>query len=179
LDDPLRKAASALDRAFVAVTSGPVAEDALALPEVSHCSPLAPWTLLVRAIACFYRGDDESCRRQVDAIQPESAAARLVPAIQAALGGRAAAPLTAAGSALVSQMIGEPAALRRALEALDQSFASDRKDRTLKAIRAAVQECRQSSPGHLERLLQHISVRGAIARMDSEQDGGHGRTQPP
>lgn len=66
-------------------------------------------------------------------------------------------------------MTGAPAALRRALEALDQSFASDRKDRTLKAIRAAVQECRQSSPGQLDRLLQHISVRCAMAGLNQEQ----------
>jgi hypothetical protein len=39
IDDPLRKAASALDRAFVAVTSGAVGEDVLALPEVSHRAP--------------------------------------------------------------------------------------------------------------------------------------------
>ena len=169
LDDPLRKAASALDRALIAVTRGAVEEDAFALPEVSHRSPLAPWKLLVRAIACFYRGDDESCRRYAGAIQPDSAPARLVPAIQAALGDKVAAPLSTAASALVSRITGEPATLRRALDALDQSFASDRHDRTLKAIRAAVQECRQRSPEHLERLQQHISVRSAIAELDMNQ----------
>src|ERR1035437_7542580 len=42
-DHPLRKAASALQRAFLAVTGGPVGEEAVELPEVPHRSPLAPW----------------------------------------------------------------------------------------------------------------------------------------
>jgi hypothetical protein len=41
-DHPLRRAAAALEAAFVAVTSGPVANEALALPEISHRSALAP-----------------------------------------------------------------------------------------------------------------------------------------
>src|SRR5207244_3527290 len=141
-EDSLRKAACALERAFLAVTTGPVADDLLSLPEVSHRSPLAPWKLLVRAIAYFYRGDDESCRQSIGAIQPESAPARLVPAIRAMLGGKAGAPLTAVAAALVSRAGGNPAALRRALEALDHSFASENDDRILRAIRVALQECR-------------------------------------
>src|SRR5437879_4832170 len=87
-EHPLRKAASALQRAFLAVIGGPVGEEAVELPEVSHRSPLAPWKLLVRAIACFYRREDEACRRYLEAIKPEAAAARLVPAMQAMLGGK-------------------------------------------------------------------------------------------
>jgi molecular chaperone DnaK (HSP70) len=106
-EHPLRKAASALNRAFVDVTSGPVDESALALPEVSHRSPLAPWTLLVRAIACFYRGEDEPCRQYLDAITPESAPARLVPAIQAALGRATGTPLIAAAGEQARRALGQ------------------------------------------------------------------------
>lgn len=176
-EDPLRQAASALHQAFIAVTSGPVAEDALALPEVSHRSPLAPWKMLVRAIACFYRREDESCRSYLEAIRSDSAPARLVPAIQAMLGGKSSAPLNAASAALVSRTTRNPAALQSALETLDQSFASDNDSRILKAIRTVVQECRQNSPNFLERLKQHISVRGALADLDTDNvmaamDGG-------
>jgi len=165
-EDSLRKAACALERVFLAVTSGPVADDLLTLPEVSHRSPLAPWKLLVRAIAYFYRGDDESCRRYIGAIQPESAPARLVPAIQAMLGGKPGAPLTAAATALVSRAGGNPAALRSSLEALDHSFASENEGHILRAIRAALQECRQDSPGLVERLKQHISVRSMMGGLE-------------
>jgi hypothetical protein len=58
-DHELRRAAAALDRALIAATSGPVTDDALALPEVSRRSPLAPWKLITRAIAGFHRRDDE------------------------------------------------------------------------------------------------------------------------
>jgi len=51
----LRTGASALATAFQAVTSGPVEDGVLALPEVSRRSPLAPWKALIRAIASYYR----------------------------------------------------------------------------------------------------------------------------
>ena len=166
VDHPLRQAASALERAFVAATSGPIAEDTLALPEVSRRSPLAPWKMLVRAIASFYVGDEESCDRHLGAISPESAPARLVPAIQAMLRGEAAAPLTPAAAALKMRVTGNSTALRSALEALDQAFALGSKGRILKAIRPAVQACRQNSPSQLESLRQLISVRCAVADLE-------------
>src|SRR6266704_823543 len=130
-EHPLRKAASALQRAFLAVIEGPVGEEAVELPEVSHRSPLAPWKLLVRAIACFYRGEDEVCRRYLQAIKPESAPARLVPAMQAMLGGKPAG-LTAAAAALVSSTTSDPAALRKAIEALEGAFDSHKDGTILK-----------------------------------------------
>ena len=48
-DHSLRKAAAAVDMAFNLVTSGPVPDEAIALAEVSHRSPLAPWKALIRA----------------------------------------------------------------------------------------------------------------------------------
>ena len=167
-EHPLRKAASELQRAFLAVTGGPVGEDAVELPEVSHRSPLAPWKLLVRAIACFYRGEDEACRRYVAAIKPESAPARLVPAMQAMLGGKPAG-LTAAAAALVSSTTSDPAALRKALEALEGAFNSHKNGTILKGIREAVQACRETAPDWIERLKQHISVRSVLADVAMEK----------
>src|ERR1019366_4206250 len=172
-EHPLRKAACALQRAFLAVTGGPVGEEAVELPEVSRRSPLAPWKLLVRAIACFYRGEDEGCRRYLEAIQPEAAPARLVPAMQAMLGGKPAG-LTPAAQKLVSSTTSDPAVLRKALEALDGAFDSHAVDShnagsIFKAIREAVQACRETSPDQVEKLKQHISVRCELADVNAEK----------
>jgi hypothetical protein len=167
-DHPLRKAASALQRAFLAVTGGPVGEEAVELQEVSRRSPLAPWKLLVRAIACFYRGEDEACQRYLAAIQPESAPARLVPAMQAMLGGKQAR-LTPAATTLVSSTTSDPAVLRKALEALEGAFGAHKDGAILKAIREAVQACRETAPDQIERLKQHISVRSALADLTVEK----------
>jgi len=168
LEHPLRQAASALQRAFLAVTAGPVGAEAVELQEVSHRSPLAPWKLLVRAIACFYRGEDEACRRYLAAIQPESAPARLVPAMRAMLGGKPAG-LTPSAAALVSCITSDPAVLRKALEALDGAFDSHKEATILKGIREAVQACREDAPDQVERLKQHISVRSALAEVNIEK----------
>ncbi len=167
-EHPLRKAAAALQRALLAVTTGPVGEEAVELPEVSHRSPLAQWKLLVRAIACFYRGEDETCRRYLEAIKPEAAPARLVPAMQAMLGGKPAG-LTPAAATLVSSTTSDPAVLRKALEELDRAFGSHKSGTILKAIREAVQVCRETSPDQVERLKQHISVRSALADVSIEK----------
>jgi len=65
-DHALRGAAAAVVRAFEAVTQGPVADQQIALPEVSRRSPLADWKTLVRAIAYFYRSDDGPCRKLLE-----------------------------------------------------------------------------------------------------------------
>ncbi len=147
-EHPLRLAASALRAAFVAVTSGPVAVDALALPEVSHRSPLAPWKLLIRAIGCFYRNEDDACRDYLEAIKPESTPARLIPAIRAMLTGRPAAQLTPSSSVLAAACSSNFLALRTALEALDQAFNSEHESRILQARArkphsASHSQCRQ------------------------------------
>jgi len=169
-EHPLRQAASVLQRAFLAVTAGPVGEEAVELPEVSHRSPLASWKLLVRAIACLYRGEDEACRRYLEAIKPESAPARLVPAMQAMLATGEPAGLPPAAATLVSSVTSDPAVLRKALEALERAFRSDDENGPiLKAIREAVKTCRDAAPNQVERLKQHISVRCALADLSVEK----------
>ncbi len=162
----LRQAASALDRAFRMVTAGPVEDEIVRLPEVSRRSPLAPWKLLVRAIAGYYRGDLEACREQLDAIAADAAPARLVPALRTMLGDKNSATLSPAATALVQQVNGNPAALRRALEALDRAWTGDSQRAVLSATRTAVLECRQTAPGLGDRLKQHISVRCAVGGFD-------------
>ena len=62
-EHPLRVAAGAVVGALEAVTSGPVAAESLALPEISRMSPLAPWKMLLRAIHAFYGHQDELCEK--------------------------------------------------------------------------------------------------------------------
>lgn len=166
-EHPLRQAAASLHKAFEAVTSGPVPEEALVLPEVSRRSPLASWKMLIWAIAAFYRREDETCRRYLDAMKPESAPARLVPAIRFMLDGKSDERLQGAAAELVSQVTGNALEVRHALEKLDRAFASEEdENRILDTIRSAVQVCRRNAPAQLERLKQHISARAAAEFFD-------------
>jgi hypothetical protein len=169
-DHSLRTAAAALDRAFVAATSGFVTDEAIVLPEVSHRSPLGSWKLLVRAIAHLYRGEDDSCRECLDAIKPESVPARLIPAMHSMLGKKPAAPLAQVEAALVSRTTESSAALRNELEKLDQAFADDEdEDRILKLVRLAMQECRRILPDQVETLKRLIYVRGSMEAIEGER----------
>ena len=170
-DHPLHKAAFALQRTLIDVTSGPVADDDLALPEVSHRSPLASWKVLVRAVAAFYRDEDDICRQALDAIRPESAPARLVPAIRAMLDGKTNPSLTPAAKNLVSSATGDTAALKSALEALDRSFNDDDENRTIKAIRTALPAMRQYAPERFEEFKQRIVVRCMMDGFEPDEIG--------
>jgi hypothetical protein len=165
-DHPLRTAAATLAAAFDAVTSGPVDEEALALPDIPRRSPLAPWKLLIRAIGAFYRRDDEACRKSLHAIGPGVAAARLVSALRALLGEKM--PLQPAAAALVAQVTGGVEVLRETLRKLDRALDNRDQPRILALIRDAVSACRQGRPELLERLRQHISVRSMLAGLRAD-----------
>jgi tetratricopeptide (TPR) repeat protein len=169
-ENSLRQAAIALDRAFNLVTSGPVTEEQIALPEVTYRSPLAPWKLLIRAITCLHRGEDEACRECLAAIKPESVPSRLVPAMQAILGVKTAAALKPAEAVLVSRIGANLPDLRGALANLDQAFAEEEDEgRIFKAVRAAVRECQRGAPDRLGELKQIINVRGEVECLDNRR----------
>jgi tetratricopeptide (TPR) repeat protein len=169
----LRKAAAAIDTAFRVVTSGPVTDEQIALAEVSHRSPLAPWKLLIRAIACFYRDQDESCEECLAAIKPDSAPGRLVPAMRAMMGAKPAAKPSAhlkpAEAALVSRTCPSVGNLPKALEKLDRAFAHDAPAQIFNATRAAVRECMQSAPNLLPELRRTVCVAAGVACLDMER----------
>jgi len=156
---PLRQGAAAVVRAFEAVTRGPVTDEQMALPEVSHRSPLSDWKTVVRAIACFYRGDDSTCLKLLEAMDRESAAAKLAPALRALLDGGAGAGPTPAAGALLGAIRSDDSVLRRALLELDSALGDRSSKRLHEAIREAVSTCRRARPELLERLKQHISIR--------------------
>lgn len=174
----LRTGAAALHRAFVVVTSGPVADDDLELPEISRRSPLASWKLLVRAIASLHRAERDSCERSLQAIDPESVPGRLVPVLRAMLEDDTAAPSARDDARVVGtpRLLPPAVTLRAAmtrkaslvgeLEALDRAFVSGSRHGILKSIRSAIKACNRESPAQLDRLKQHISVRSAIADLE-------------
>jgi len=168
-DHPLRMAASALHRAFVAVTSGPVSEEALALPEVSRRSPLAAWKLLVRAIACLHRNEDEACRQYLELIKPDSVPGRLVPAMRKMVGVENPAGLSGPVATLISSITGPAKSLRQKLEELERAFADGKDSRILESIRSAVREYRAHAPGDVERLQQYNAVRCAVIDLDKDK----------
>lgn len=102
----LRVAAAALSKAFAAVTRGPVEDGALALPEVSRRSPLADWKRLIRAIAHFYRNEDDECLNLLRSIDPASVPARLLPSVEALVSGKL--PEGSGDEELVSPSAGTP-----------------------------------------------------------------------
>ena len=170
----LRRAAAALDVALTLVTSGPVTDEQIALPEVSHRSPLAPWKVLIRAIAHLYRGEPEACRESLALIKPESVPARLIPAMHAMVGVKPAGALKPAEAALVSHTTVELSGLRRALVDLDRALSEfeeedDDESRVIKMVRAAVRECQRSAPGRLEQLKQIVYIRASLAYLDLER----------
>jgi hypothetical protein len=166
---PLRAGAQALQRAFEAVTSGPAGDSDLLLSDVPRRGPLAPWKMLVRAIAYFYQRDDSACERCLQTIDPGSAPARLVPAIRAMLSQEFGESLDPASARLARQVGGNMRMLRSALESLDAAFASKKgRARISPAIHEAISACRSASPEMLDRLRQHISVRAAILDMPVE-----------
>ena len=158
-EHPLRAGAIRLQTSWEAVTAGPVEDDSLELPEISRRSPLAPWKMLVRAVASFYRADDAACERWLQLIDVESAPARLVPAIRAMIARDAPPGLKAATLSLATQVAGKTGSLRWALQALDTAFPSRKRNQIIPAIQQAVAACRAASPDLLVRLCQHIAVR--------------------
>ena len=163
VDHSLRQAAKAIETAFTAVTSGPVGEELLQLREVSHRSPLAPWKILIQAIGAMYRRDDEACRRLLDGIDPESAAARLKAAVDAMLSGRLPQGAPPAVSLLVERTGGGIERLRGMLAAADAALRNlkptQKRGPALALARDAIKAARQQSPKVATALEEQLLAR--------------------
>jgi hypothetical protein len=166
-DHPLRIAAATVADAFEAVTSGSVSDDQIALAEISRQHPLAPWKMLIRAIAAFYRHDDTACEKFAAAIDPTSAPARIGTALLHLLHPASAVALSV--SELAHRTGGQWAPLRAALKRLDSSFKSGRKKDILAQIKLAIYSCEGKDPKLLERLRQHIAVRAMMAEIPAPE----------
>jgi hypothetical protein len=162
----LRTAALALAAAFQAVTSGPVEDVVLALPEVSRRSPLASWKALARAIACYHRCEDEECGRWLQTIPIDSVPARLLPAFAAMLKTKPAVGTdpksSLAGEKLIAAAGNHGAALRFALTDLEDALQVKKGKRILDAARTAMAAADHCGAVTRERLRQHIAVRSGL-----------------
>jgi hypothetical protein len=169
-DHELRRQARAIACALEAVTSRPVSDTEVELPEVPRKSPLSPWKLLLRAIACFYRGEDEAAEAQLYALDKEAAPARLVPALRSMMrkSGESPEPGPRA-AALAAQVVGDPATLRETLAVLDRTLERRKKGAITAAIGQAIAACRRQRPELLDELRQEISVRTLSAGIGRAQ----------
>jgi hypothetical protein len=164
-EHPLRAAARALGETLAAVTSGPVAAEALALPEVSHRSPLAGYKLLIRAIAHFYRREDDAASRLLEAIDRETPPARLVAPLSAMIV-RTAAPERGRAVRLVERVARTSETLRPALAAVDRALATGKTSAFVRAVQDAIRAIADARPDRVEWLKQHIAVRAERHGLD-------------
>ena len=165
----LRTAASAVAAALQAVTSGPVEDAVLALPEVSRRSPLATWKAMIRAIGCYYRREDEECHRWLQTIPIDSVPARLLPAFAAMLRTEpvsgAEVKLSLAEEKLVSLTADHGTALRAALTSLEDALRERKQKQILDAARKAMAASQHCGPEVRDRLRQHIAVRADLQQV--------------
>jgi hypothetical protein len=133
-DHPLKVAATALEKAFSAVTEGPVEEALLALPEVSRRSPLAPWKTLVRAIAAFYRRDDATALKLTAAIPIDSAPGRLVPVIKSMVNQPIEGTLSVQQNILINSVLGPAHELRQLLHSTEEGLRNTLPPRNFKKL---------------------------------------------
>ncbi|MGD9289890.1 MAG: hypothetical protein PVG74_19890, partial [Desulfobacterales bacterium] len=165
---PFKTAALAAWEAFAKVTSGVVSDEEIALPGISRRSPLAPWKILIRALAAFYRHEDEICEKHLNAVDPESAPGRLVPLIRQLIAGQSKVGLGKNASLLAEKVIGTNKTTRNALQKLDAALAANQPRKLLKAVRKTLEVCQQSRPELVDRLKQHVSIRSWMLNLDAE-----------
>jgi len=158
-DHSLRVAARLTHGAFAAVCTGPVDDEAIALEGVSRRSPLAPWKMLVRGIAQFYRGNDAAALQCLVSVDPESAPARLIPAMRYMMEGGQDGHSSPANRRLIAKVQGKRRELNECMERLDQAFAQGNPALIANTAPRAVSLCSQAMPGIAEGLKQNIAVR--------------------
>ncbi len=167
-DHSLKTAARAAAQAFARVTSDSVSDEDISLAEISRRSPLAPWKVLIRALAHFYRREDDLCEKYLTTVDPESAPARLVPIIRGLMAGQSKAGRDNRFTLLAEKVHGNNKAVRDAFQALDSALAANKRRKLFGAFRQAVDVCARFSPGLLEKLKQHISVKCWMFDIDAE-----------
>lgn len=166
---PLKSGAQAVAEAFAKVTSGFIGDEDIVLPMISRRSPLAPWKMLIKALACFYRHDDEICAKYLRAVDPESAPGRLVPIMREMVADKSNGNHGENSSFLVEKITGNSKKIRDALRMLDGALAANKPRKLFNAARNAVNICKQSCPELVDRLKQHISIRSWLLGVDAEE----------
>ena len=166
---PLRKGAKGIQRAFEQVTTGPVSEEDVFLPEVSRRSPLYPWKMLIRAIAFLYQDKADKCLEVIGQVDSSDAVYKLAVVIEDVQKGQLRDNATAAQRALFGWLRGERPALTSALEVLDTAMEGRDERRVPALIRDAIRLCKTYEPHRVERLKQHIFAKGAAIDLDPQK----------
>jgi hypothetical protein len=165
---PLKTGALAAAEAFAKVTSGFVQDEEIALPIISRRSPLAPWKMLIKALACFYRHEDEICEKYLQAVDRESAPGRLVPSLRAMIANKSNGNQGEVSTFLIEKVTGNRQKIQHALQMLDNALVASNPRKLFKATRNAVNICRKTCPELMDRLQQHISIRSWMLGMDAD-----------
>ncbi|MCF6284594.1 MAG: hypothetical protein L3K26_05345, partial [Candidatus Hydrogenedentes bacterium] len=157
-DHSLRIAAAQARDAFARVCSGPVSDEDIALPGLSRRSPLAPWKLLIRAIAHFYRGEDEACLDYISRLPATSAPARLAPLLRELCGKSPESKLWPMATTLCKEIRGNDSALRASLARCDEIFLHMSERNPFFPMKSAVVQCEKARPALVEPLKKHLGV---------------------
>ena len=167
-DHPLRQGATALDKAFRAVCDGPVSDDLLELNQIPRRSPLAPWKMLVRAIAHFYRKEDDLCRKWAAGIPADSKPAKCIPVLIALVERKKGALQTARQKDLFQAVEADFAPLEKLLVRLGDALEEVRPKVVFDNIQKAISECQRVWPEYLEQLKQCLFVRTYYENIPEE-----------
>ncbi len=158
-DHPLKLQAAAISKAFEAVTTGPVDETEIALPNIPRRSPLAPWKMLIKALFYFYRREDALCESCLQAVETVSAPGRLVPIIRAMVSEKTWVNPGENALVLMEKVTGNRKGMKQKLQDIESALTAGKLKELSRAIRDAVALCQQSWPELADRLKQHISIR--------------------
>ena len=165
---PLKTGALAVTGAFSKVTSGFAQDEEIALPVISRRSPLAPWKMLINALACFYGHDDEKCDKYLKAVDPESAPGRLVPLMREMIAGKSNGNHRDKSLFLAEKVTGNNKKTRDALRRLDNALAQNNPYKLVKVARNAVHIVKKSCPELIDKLKQHIFIRSWMLDVDTK-----------
>lgn len=167
-EHPLRQGAAALDKAFRAVCEGPVSDDVLELNQIPRRSPLAPWKMLVRAIAHFYRKEDDLCRKWAAGIPADSKPAKCIPVLIALVERKRDALQTARQKDLFQAVEADFAPLEQILIRLGDALEEVRPRVVFDNMQKAISECQRVWPEYLEQFKQCLSVRAYYEKIPEE-----------
>jgi len=159
-DHPLRTQARALNNAFNLVISRPVMEEDLHNLQVPRRSPLAPWRMLIFAIAAMYRHDDELCMRYMGAVEDGSVPARLKTVLLALLALPSTPRLSPKKRVLFDNITVSLAPITKTLQSTKRVTAfslKEREDRIL-AYRKAFTLCKQCPPTIANEVTKRLYV---------------------
>ncbi len=159
-DHPLRTQARAISAAFNLVISRPVMEEDLRSLQIPRRSPLAPWRMLIFAIAALYRHEDELCMRYMGAVEEGSVPARLKTVFLALLALPSNPKLSPKKRVLFDNITVSLAPIKKTLQSTTRAMAFSLKEREnlILAYRKAFTLCKQCPPSIANEVTKRLYV---------------------